>query len=103
MFVFVCVCVIVCICLCVCVSLVIQHAKRMRHTILSVACRTLLCISTSFHKRRDFRKKVIESKMFILIFSGTFVRNIPHSRHKPPIYCHIYIKVPGLLSEFNET
>jgi predicted transcriptional regulator len=46
------------------VALVIQHAKRMRHIILS----SVPYFSTLSHKRRDFRDKVMEHKMCVLTF-----------------------------------
>ena len=57
--------------MCVCVAVVIQYATRMRHITSSVAGLVLLCFATLYHEGHDFRKKVIERKKCILIFSTT--------------------------------
>ena len=55
-------------------GLVIQHATRMRHIVTSfMAPHARPHFSILFHKRRDFRKKIIEHKMLVLIFSTRFV------------------------------
>jgi hypothetical protein len=51
----------------VCVALVIQHAKRMRRTILSsVAYVAVPYFSTLFHKRHDIRKNLLVIKCVFL-------------------------------------
>ena len=76
---------------CVSVTLVSQHAMNMRPGILSVVCLALPYFSPLSHKRNNFRKKkVIEHKMCVLIFSTTFVRNIPHSKKNSGRYYHKY-------------
>ena len=63
-----------CACACVHVVLFIQHATHMRHIVTSfVAHLVLQYFSTLCHKRHDFRKKVIDRKMCVLIFYTIFV------------------------------
>jgi hypothetical protein len=62
------------------------------------ACAILYChlwpvwlyhiFSTLSHKRHVFRKKVIEHKMYVLIFSTNFVWNISHSKKNSVRYYH---------------
>jgi hypothetical protein len=57
------------------VALVIQHAERMRHIILSsAACLFLPYFSTLFHKRHDFWEKGTEYKMCVFILSTTLYK-----------------------------
>jgi hypothetical protein len=91
---------------CVPVALVIQHAKRVHHTILSsVACPDVRYFFTLFHKRHVFRKKVIEHKMCVLTFSTTFVWKLSHSKTKSARYYHkctcLYVTYPSFMSDFN--
>ena len=86
-------------------ALFIQHAKRMRHIILStVVCPALPNFFTLFPKRHNFRKKKIEHRICVLIsrhiLSETFLivtrneRNIITNLHR------ISCKVPLFLSDF---
>jgi hypothetical protein len=63
----------------------------MRHIILSsVACLAVPYFFTLSHKRHDFRnkKKVIDHKMCVFIFSTTFVWNISHPKNNSARYYH---------------
>ena len=48
---------------------------------------------TLSHKRHEFRRKVVERKMLVLIFSTTFVRNIYQSKKNSAEYDQKYISV----------
>ena len=55
------------------IALLIQHATRMRHIVTSfVTPQSPLYFSTLLHKRCDFRKKVIQHKTCVFIFSIIF-------------------------------
>jgi hypothetical protein len=64
---------------CVSVASFILHAKRMCRIILSpMTSPAVPQFSTLSHKVYDFREKVIQHKICVLIFSTTFVWNIYH-------------------------
>jgi hypothetical protein len=68
---------------CMSVALVIQHAKFLPHIILSSAtCLAVPYFSTLYHKWLDFRggRGITARKISVLIFSTTFIWNIPHSK-----------------------
>jgi hypothetical protein len=80
----------------------------MRHVILSsVTSLAPPYFSTLSHKRHDFREKVIEHEMCVLIFSTTFVSNIFILRRiqRDTIINERRLRVnyPLFLSDFNET
>jgi len=55
------------------VALGIQHAMHIRYIVICGLPGSTV-FTTLFHKRHDFRKrKVIENKMCVLIFSTSFV------------------------------
>jgi acyl-coenzyme A synthetase/AMP-(fatty) acid ligase len=57
------------------------HAIPIHHVILSsVTCPAAQYFFTLSPKQQDFRKKMTEHKMYVLIFSTTFIRNISHSK-----------------------
>jgi len=71
-------CMCVCgVCVCVCVALVSQHAKRMRHTILS----SLTCPALPYFFSHYLGKN-IEHKICVLICSTTIARKLSDSRRK---------------------
>ena len=59
---------------CVFVDLDNKYAQRMRRLVFSpLACLAYPYFSKSSQKQQVFRENVIEHKMFVLIFSTTFV------------------------------
>jgi hypothetical protein len=74
---YICLCVCVCVCVCVCarartIAGVFSSMPR-SDAILSSSSLPPPNISTLSHKRHDFREKVTEHKMCVLIFSTTFI------------------------------
>jgi predicted transcriptional regulator len=77
------------VCAYVCVALVIQNATCMSRIILSsVASPTLPYFSILSRKRHDFREKVTEHKICVLIFSTTFVWYVSHLKKNSARYYH---------------
>ena len=72
-----------CVCVCVSAALAIQHVMRMRHIGLPLSY-----FSTLYHKRYDFREKVIVHKVCVLTSSTTFVWNISHYKQNSVRHCH---------------
>ena len=63
-----------CACACARLASLTQHAKRMRSMLLSsVVSLAPPYFSTLSNKRHDHKKKVIERKTCVLIFSTTFI------------------------------
>jgi hypothetical protein len=64
-------------------ALVTQHASRIfsaQQYIVICAFQDLPYFSTLYHKSREIRKRNIEHKTCVLIFSTTFVQNGSHSK-----------------------
>jgi len=79
----------------------VQHKIHMCHIVLSsVACLSLLYLSTLSHKGHDFREKKLLNTKCVLIFSTTVVRNISHSKKNLDIVINVHAssyKVPVIL------
>ena len=70
------------------VALVIQLAQNMSSMILSsLAYLDVTYFSAFSYKRHDFREIVFENKIYVLMFSTSFVRNISHSKNNSASYC----------------
>jgi hypothetical protein len=95
---------------CICVhscSLAYPTCKPMRHIVTSfVAFLVPLYFLTLSHKGHDFREKVIEHKMCVLMFSTTSIWNISYSNKNAVRYCHkceYVFMYPLFFADFNET
>jgi len=77
---------------CVLVALVIQHGKRMRRIMSSLACLTVPYFSGLSHKRHDFRKKLLNIKCLfwfsLQLLSEIFLilRRIQRDAHRSSCY-----------------
>ena len=90
------------------VALLIHHATRVRHILLSfVASLAQPYFSTLSHKRHDFREKVTEHKICVLIssttLSKTFLNLRRSQRHIVMNVKSLHVKHTSFLSDFNET
>jgi len=86
------------------VALVTQHSMR-RITLSYVACLVVLYFFFKLsHERHNFRERVTEHKMCVLILSTTFVWNIFYSKKNWARYdqnfIFVHVKHPLFLSDF---
>jgi len=89
-------------------ALVILQATRMRRIILSpVANLSLPYFSTLSHKRQDFREKLTEHKMRVLILlhhsSEIFLTQKRIPRDINTVYVELRVKCLLFFSDFNKT
>jgi hypothetical protein len=76
-------------CACVHVVLLIQHATLMRHIVTSFVVPLVPSyFSTLSHKRRNFRKMLLNTDMCVLILSTNFVQNVFHSKKNSARHGH---------------
>ena len=67
------------VCLCVSVASGIQHAMRMRHIAICGLSGSSIFFHVISQTARFSTKSVTEYKMYVLIFSTTFIRNSSNS------------------------
>ena len=86
------------------VALGIQHVMRMRHIILSpVACLTVQYFPILSHTQHDFRKAVIESKMYVSVSSTIMPETFLILRTETDMITSVYrssCKVPVIFVRF---
>jgi hypothetical protein len=89
------------------VAIGVQPAMHMRHNVICELYGSTI-FSILFHKRHDFRKKITEHKIRVLILSTTYVWNISHpkknwTRYDEKMYIGLHVQCPLFGSDFNET
>jgi len=75
------------------VTLGIQHAMRMRRIVKSSLVPLYDIFTHNLINDKIFCKKKIEHRMYVFIFSTTFVWNISHSKKNSVRYDHKCISV----------
>jgi hypothetical protein len=72
---------------CVSVALVIQHAMRMRHILICGLNGSTVFFHVISRPARLSRERIIEHKMYVLIFSTTSTWNASHYNKNSSRYC----------------
>jgi hypothetical protein len=91
---------------CVCDLSYLTCKVRVLYYIVICGLSGCTCFLTLPHNRMNFRTKVTEHEMPVLIFRTAFIWNISHYKKTLTIYCHwctyLHVKSPLYLSDCNQ-